>query len=90
VLGEEAELALLRMLAEFPEVVEYAAAGRAPHKISHYAEDLAASFHQFYTVCRVMSDDPALTQARLAVVDATRLVLALALALVGVSAPQRM
>lgn len=89
-LTEDAELALLRHLGEFPEVVEAAAAARAPHKITRYAEDLASSFHQFYTVCRVVTDDTALTAARLAVVDATRIVLEIALGLVGVSAPQRM
>ena len=90
VLGEDAELALLRALGEFPEVAEAAAVARAPHKLTRYAEDLAASFHQFYTLCRVMSDDSALTAARLAVVDATRIVLEVALGLVGVTAPQRM
>jgi len=91
VLTEEAELALLRTLADLPEVVQVAAAGRSPHKVTRFAEDLAASFHQFYTLCRVVDPDaPALTAARLAVVDATRIVLELALGLVGVGAPQRM
>lgn len=89
-LTEDAELALLRHLGELPEVVEAAAAARAPHKVTRYAEDLASAFHQFYTVCRVVTDDTALTAARLAVVDATRIVLEIALGLVGVSAPQRM
>jgi arginyl-tRNA synthetase len=89
-LGHDAELALFRKLAEFGEVVETAATQRAPHKLTRYAEELAATFHQFYTVCHVIGDDPALTAARLAVVDATRVVLELALALLGVSAPQRM
>jgi arginyl-tRNA synthetase len=90
VLTDEAELALLRALGEFPDVVEEAAAARAPHKVTRYAEDLAATFHQFYTVCRVVGDDARLTAARLAVVDATRIVLELALGLLGVSAPVRM
>jgi arginyl-tRNA synthetase len=90
-LAEDAELALFRKLAEFAEVVDVAAAQRAPHKVTRYAEELAASFHQFYTVCRVMDPDaPALSAARLAVVDATRIVLELALGLLGVSAPHRM
>ncbi|MDO8950873.1 MAG: arginine--tRNA ligase [Actinomycetota bacterium] len=89
-LGHDAELALFRKLAEFGEVVEIAATQRAPHKLTRYAEELAASFHQFYTVCHVIGDDPALTAARLSVVDATRIVLELVLALLGVSAPQRM
>ncbi len=67
----------MRKLAEFPEVVEVAAAQLAPHKLTRYAEDLAASFHQFYTQCRVVDpDEPELTSARLYAVDATRIVLA--------------
>jgi len=90
-LSEAAELALFRKLAEFAEVVDAAAAQRAPHKVTRYAEELAASFHQFYTLCRVVDPDaPALSTARLAVVDATRIVLELALGLLGVAAPRRM
>jgi arginyl-tRNA synthetase len=84
------ELTLIRKIAEFPEIVETAAEQLAPHKIPHYAEDLAATFHQFYTVCRVVTEDAELTAARLALAEATRLTLARALALVGVSAPERM
>jgi arginyl-tRNA synthetase len=89
-LTDPAEFALIRKIAEFPETVEAAALQLAPHKLPHYAEDLAATFHQFYTLCRVVTDDAALTVARLALVDATRLTLERVLALVGVSAPQRM
>lgn len=89
-LDDPTEFALIRKLAEFPEVVEQAADMLAPHKLPHYAEDLAASFHQFYTLCRVVSDDAALTAARIALVDATRQTLERVLALVGVSAPERM
>jgi len=84
------ELTLIRKIAEFPEIVEVAAEQLAPHKLPHYAEDLAATFHQFYTVCRVVTEDAGLTTARLALVDATRLTLARALGLLGVSAPERM
>ncbi|MGB4594067.1 MAG: arginine--tRNA ligase [Coriobacteriia bacterium] len=90
-LTDDAELALFRKLEEFGEVVEVAARTLQPHKLTRYAEELAATFHQFYTVCRVVdSDAPALTAARLAVVDSTRLALELVLSLLGVSAPQRM
>lgn len=89
-LAGEAELALLRKLAEFPEVVTVAARQRAPHKLASYAEDLAAAFHQFYTHCQVVVDDAALRNARLALADASRIVLARSLDLLGVSAPQRM
>jgi arginyl-tRNA synthetase len=89
-LQDPAEFALIRKLAEFPEVVEFAAELLAPHKLPYYAEDLAGAFHQFYTLCRVVTDDVALTAARIALVDATRLTLERVLALVGVSAPERM
>ncbi len=90
-LETEAELSLMRKLAEFEEVVEVAATQLAPYKLTRYAEDLAASFHQFYTQCRVVDpDEPELTAARLYAADATRIVLALVLSLVGVSAPERM
>jgi arginyl-tRNA synthetase len=90
-LGSEPELALMRKLAEFPDVVEVAARQLAPYKLTRYAEDLAASFHQFYTQCRVVDpDDAELTAARLFAVDATRVALATVLGLVGVSAPERM
>jgi arginyl-tRNA synthetase len=89
-LESEAELGLLRKLGEFPEVVEVAARQRAPHKLTTYAEDLASAFHQFYTHCQVVVDDPALRSARLALADAARIVLATALGLLGVTAPQRM
>ena len=90
-LDSEAELTLMRKLAEFSEVVEIAARDLAPHKLTRYAEDLAATFHQFYTVCRVVDPDaPELTAARLYAVDATRIALEAVLSLIGVSAPQRM
>ncbi len=90
-LDSDAELTLMRKLAEWPEVVEVAARQLAPHKLTRYAEDLAQTFHQFYTVCRVVDPDNAeLTAARLYAVDATRIALATVLGLIGVSAPERM
>jgi len=90
-LTADAELALMRRLSEFADVVEIAARDLAPYKLTRYAEDLAASFHQFYTQCRVVDPaEPALTSARLYAVDATRRALRCVLALLGVSAPERM
>ncbi len=85
-----AELGLLRKLSGFPEVVETAARQRAPHKLTTYAEELAAAFHQFYTHCQVVVEDDDLRAARLALADASRIVLARTLSLLGVSAPERM
>ena len=84
------EAALLRRLAGFEELVVTAAAQRAPHRLTRYAEELAAAFHRFYGECRVLTDDQALSSARWWLVDATRQVLANTLALIGVDAPERM
>ena len=84
------ESALLRHLAAFEELVAVAMAQRAPHRLTHYAEDLAASFHRFYSECRILSDDAELSNARWWLCVATRQVLANTLALAGVEAPERM
>lgn len=85
-----AEFALMRKLDRFSEVVCGAARDYAPFRLTHYAEELAATFHQFYTQCHVLTEDAALTAARLYMVDASRIVLGLVLKLLGVSAPSRM
>ncbi|HEY1094354.1 MAG TPA: arginine--tRNA ligase [Glycomyces sp.] len=85
---------LLKALAEFPAVVATAAELREPHRVARYAEELAAAYHRFQHDCRVLPfpDEEAtpVNIARLWVVDATRVVLANALGLLGVSAPERM
>jgi arginyl-tRNA synthetase len=93
-LTHEKEGVLLRSLADFPKVVASAADLRAPHRVARYLEDLAGTYHRFYDSCRVlpMGDEETtdLHRARLLLVDATRVVLANGLALLGVSAPERM
>jgi arginyl-tRNA synthetase len=93
-LGHEREGDLLRALGEFPRVVASAAELRAPHRVARYLEELAGTYHRFYDACRVlpMGEEPAtpLTYARLALCEATRVVLANGLDLLGVSAPERM
>ncbi len=88
------EGALLRALAGYPRVVARAAELREPHRVARYLEDTAAAFHKFYDVCHVLpkgDEDPTdLHRARLMLVSATRQVLANGLALLGVSAPERM
>ena len=86
----DAELALLRALADAPAVQAKAADRRAPHHLTHAAQELAGRFHRFYTECPVLSEDPALTQARLWLCAGTKQVLANLLALLGVSAPEVM
>jgi arginyl-tRNA synthetase len=89
-LVHETELDLLRKIAELPEQIELAAKLRAPYRMTRFAEELAAGFHRFYTECRVVTDDPSLTQARLHLAAATRQAIANVLALLGVSAPDSM
>jgi len=89
-LQEEAELGLISKLVLLPEVLELAALNLEPHHLPHYAQELAMAFHNFYEKCRVVSSDGALTQARLKLVEATRLVLTKLLKLMGITAPERM
>jgi arginyl-tRNA synthetase len=89
-LSQDAETDLLRALAGVPSLIATAAELRAPHRLAHASQDLAARFHRFYTDCRVVSDDVALTQARLWLCRATKQVLGNLLALLGVAAPERM
>jgi len=93
-LSEDRAGDLLRALAEFPRVVARSAELREPHRIARYLEDTAASFHKFYDVCRVLPHGDEETSpthlARLALVAATRQVIANGLDLLGVTAPERM
>jgi arginyl-tRNA synthetase len=84
------ERTLARQLAAFPEVVRGAAAAREPHRIPTYLVETAAAFHRFYHACRVVSDDATRSRDRLLLVDACRVVIRNGLALLGVSAPERM
>ncbi|MBV8116415.1 MAG: arginine--tRNA ligase, partial [Candidatus Eremiobacteraeota bacterium] len=84
------ELALIRRLVEFPRVVHGVAEHLAPHRLARYARDVAADFHTFYTECKILTDDPTTRQARLMLCVATKNVLAGALAILGVSAPESM
>ena len=89
-LTHESELALMRKMDDFVELIELAARDRAPFRLTHYAQELAGLFHQFYTNCHIIGEEPAVQNARLALADATRTLLALTLSLLGVSAPERM
>jgi len=89
-LGQPSELALVRRLADFPRTVVDAAKARAPHRLAEYARDVATDFHGFYTECVVLSDDEALTSARLSLCIAAKTIIASALDLLGVLAPEKM
>ncbi len=93
-LSHERENDLVLALAQYPGVVATAAELREPHRVARYLEELAGTYHRFYDACRVlpMGDEVAtdLHKARLWLMDATRVVLANGLGLLGVSAPERM
>jgi arginyl-tRNA synthetase len=93
-LTHDKEGTLIRNLGEFPRVLKTAAALREPHRVSRYLEDLAGDYHRFYDSCRVLpqgDESPNdLHAARLALCQATRQVIANGLAILGVSAPERM
>jgi arginyl-tRNA synthetase len=84
------EQALLTRLADYPDLLAQAADELAPHQVAFYLKDLAADFHAFYNAERVLVDDESQRDARLALLLATRQVLRNGLAVIGVSAPQRM
>jgi arginyl-tRNA synthetase len=89
-LTDPSALALARRLAEFGPTVTGVARARAPHRLTKYAREVASDFHQFYDACRVLTEDPATTTARLGVCIATGTVLATTLEMCGVSAPHAM
>lgn len=89
-LSSEAEFDLLRKIGELPEEIAIAAEQYAPHRLIRYVYELASQFHSYYRGHYVITDDAALTQARLALLGALRTTLANTLRVVGVSAPERM
>lgn len=90
VLKETAELDLIRKIADLPDEIVQAAKTLEPHRLTHYAHDLASLFHTFYNSCRVLTDEEELRKARLILVNATRIALRNVLNILGVSAPERM
>ena len=90
-LKEEKELALLKVLADFPKEIVQAAEARAPFKITNYIQKLATSIHEFYTICRVIDEEqPEITASRLALCEASKIVMKNALETIGVTAPSKM
>lgn len=89
-LNQTEEINLIKKLIEFPEVVSKAAKFLEPHRLPNYLKELAAAFHRFYHHHRVVTENKQLTQARLILVECTRIVLANALHILGITAPERM
>ncbi len=86
----EEELALAKLLARYPEVVEGAARALEPHRVTFYLQELATQFHSYYNRQRVLTEDHDTSRARLYLVNSIRIVLKNALLLLGVSAPEQM
>lgn len=86
----EKEIDLLKLIADFPQLIQDAAIARQPHIVCLFIQKLAASFHTFYGECTVLHAEEKLRQQRLALVKATQITLRNALSLIGVSAPEKM
>ena len=84
------ELNILKLLANYPELVESAARNLEPHRITYFLTELAAQLHSYYYKHRFISDDAGLTQARFWLVDSVKTVLAHGLGILGVEAPETM
>ncbi|OGU51377.1 MAG: arginine--tRNA ligase [Ignavibacteria bacterium GWC2_36_12] len=89
-LSTNEEQLLLKKLRQFKEEIEYSTELFEAHRICAYLEELAALFHRFYTVCRIIGSEKNLAEARIALVTATRAVLKNGLTILGVTAPERM
>jgi arginyl-tRNA synthetase len=85
-----AEIEVLKQCDRLREEMREAALRRAPHRVTAYGYDVATAFHRFYTDCRIVTDDAALTQARLWLVEAAKSVMLAVLGVLGISAPTRM
>jgi arginyl-tRNA synthetase len=89
-LADPAERALLEQIDRVREAMRDAAARRAVHRVAGFGLELATAFHRFYTDCRIVTEDPGLTQARLWLVEAAKSALLAVLGVLGISAPERM
>jgi len=89
-LDHPSELALIKQLIRFPEIIEDTAKDYQVQRVPQYATDLATEFHKFYRDCKVISDDKELNQARSSLILATQIVLKNTLNLMGISAPSKM
>ena len=89
-LTADTELALMSKLAQYPDMLTQAAQGLAPHDVAFYLRELAGSFHTYYAAERFLVDDAELSRARMALLSATAQILRNGLALLGVSAPEKM
>ncbi|MBF0331848.1 MAG: arginine--tRNA ligase, partial [Candidatus Omnitrophica bacterium] len=90
-LTNEAEVDLIKKMAQFPDYLNICAQQLDPHTLTRYMQELAAEYHRFYDRCRVIdAAEPLISSQRLALLDAARIVFANGLRLLGISAPEKM
>jgi arginyl-tRNA synthetase len=89
-LNQPEEISLMKLLSQFPDMVESCAATYEPHRLAEYLHDVAGSYHKFYHEHRVVGDDLNMTAARIALCLATKTVLANGFAILGINAPEKM
>lgn len=89
-LSEDAEIDLMKKLNQFPEIMASVLESLESRLITNYLQSLAASFHKFYTECHVITDDISISQARIALISATKNILAEGLDILGIKAPNKM
>ncbi|NHZ85185.1 MAG: arginine--tRNA ligase [Planctomycetia bacterium] len=89
-LSHDAEITLIKQLNQFSDIMATVLESLEPRSIANYLQSLATSFHKFYTECHVITNDIPLSRARIALITATRKILAQGLNILGISAPERM
>jgi arginyl-tRNA synthetase len=89
-LNHPSEIALLKQLEKFPEIIYNAHLSLEPHNIANFLHEIANRFHKYYADCRIISEDEELTNARLTLSTATKTVIGNGLKLLGITAPEKM
>jgi len=89
-LNESSEIKLLKLMSNFPTMMETALETLEPQTIAIYLQDLASSFHKFYGNCKVITDNEKLSQSRLGLINGAKIIISIGLSILGVSAPEKM
>lgn len=89
-LNESSEIKLLKLMSNFPTMMETALETLEPQTIAIYLQDLASSFHKFYGNCKVITNDEKLSQSRLGLINGAKIIISIGLSILGVSAPEKM
>jgi len=89
-LNESSEIKLLKLMSNFPTMMETALETLEPQTIAIYLQDLASSFHKFYGNCKVITDNEKLSQSRLGLINGAKIIISIGLSILGISAPEKM